>query len=289
MHLPDPPSVEEIPVGDEKDGPYGIASGAGGALWLTFAGSGRIARLAPGGGLRTYALDASGCRPTVITPGPDGALWFTRHGDHRIGRVTVDGDSTSFPLPTPDSGPFGITAGPDGALWFTETRTDRVGRITVAGEVTEFGLPGTAPGALPSAITAGPDGALWCTLNQADAIGRVTVDGEVTTYPLPTSGAAPVGITSDGTALWFVEIGAGRIGRAPFLAPVARRPFLHRFPVIRLTPTIRHASRLLTPWSMSRKYSSRSRTRAFRPCGRPRFPRISKSIAPLQLGCCNDH
>ncbi|MFJ9847586.1 hypothetical protein ACIRYZ_45655 [Kitasatospora sp. NPDC101155] len=40
------------------------------------------------------------------------------------------------------------------------------------------------------------------------------LDGDVTIHPLPTQQAAPVGITcgADG-ALWFVEIGAGQIGR----------------------------------------------------------------------------
>lgn len=107
-------------------------------------------------------------------------------------------------MPTPDSGPFGITAGLDDAMWFTEMNADRIGRITSRGEITEFSLP--CVGAYPSAITAGPDEALWFTLNQANAIGRITVHGDIVIHPLPTPSDAPVGITSDGTALWFVEI-----------------------------------------------------------------------------------
>ncbi|MGN0119013.1 MAG: virginiamycin B lyase, partial [Streptomyces albidoflavus] len=45
MHPSDTPAVTVIPVADHRDGPYGITAGPDGALWLTFAGSGRIARL----------------------------------------------------------------------------------------------------------------------------------------------------------------------------------------------------------------------------------------------------
>lgn len=103
-------AVSEMSIADEGAGPYGITAGPDGALWLTFAHSGRIARLTLDGELHEYPLEPPGCRPTVIAPGPDGALWFTRSQDHRIGRITVDGEIESFPVPTPDSGPFGITA-----------------------------------------------------------------------------------------------------------------------------------------------------------------------------------
>lgn len=39
---------------------------------------------------------------------------------------------------------------------------------------------------------------------------------------------------------------------------------------------------------MSWKYAARSRTSLF-PLGLLRPSRISKSIAPLHLGCCDDH
>ena len=66
---------------------------------------------------------------------------------------------------------------------------------------------------MASMITTGPDGALWFTLNQAHAIGRFGLGGEATIHPLPTPDAAPVGITATADAVWFVEIGAGQVGR----------------------------------------------------------------------------
>jgi virginiamycin B lyase len=137
-----------------------------------------------------------------------------------------------------EAGPYGIATGPDGALWCTEITANQIGRIDADHQVTEYPIP--IEGAFPSAIVAGPDGAMWFTLNQANAIGRIETgtdgtdgsggldgtagsddgdgdgDGDlrITVYPLPTPGAAPVGITAgaDG-ALWFVEIGAGQLGR----------------------------------------------------------------------------
>jgi virginiamycin B lyase len=95
------PPIREIPVADKGAGPYGITAGPDGALWLTFAHSGQIARLTIDGELKEYPLDSPTCRPTVITPGPDGALWFTRSQDHQIGRITVDGGTEAFRVPTP--------------------------------------------------------------------------------------------------------------------------------------------------------------------------------------------
>lgn len=105
MHRPDVPASREISVADKGAGPYGIAAGPDGALWLTFAHSGRIARLTLDGELEEYPLDSPACRPTVITPGPDGALWFTRSQDHRIGRVTTDGEAESFRYRRPIADP----------------------------------------------------------------------------------------------------------------------------------------------------------------------------------------
>ncbi|WNG89200.1 hypothetical protein C6A87_008500 [Mycobacterium sp. ITM-2016-00317] len=54
---------------------------------------------------------------------------------------------------------------------------------------------------------------MWATANQADAVVRVAPDGALEQFALPAPGAAPVGITWADDAVWFAEIGAGRIGR----------------------------------------------------------------------------
>lgn len=72
MQHSEAPPIREIPVADKGAGPYGITAGPDGALWLTFAHSGQIARLTTDGELKEYPLDSPTCRPTVITSGPDG-------------------------------------------------------------------------------------------------------------------------------------------------------------------------------------------------------------------------
>ena len=84
-------------MADKGARPSGITAGPDGALWLTFAHSGQIARLTIQGELKEYPLDSPTCRPTVVTSGPDGALWFTRFQDHQIGRITVDGGTEDLP------------------------------------------------------------------------------------------------------------------------------------------------------------------------------------------------
>jgi virginiamycin B lyase len=79
-------------------------------------------------------------------------------------------------------------------------------------------------------LTTGPDGAVWCTLNQADAIARIDpATGTATVHDLPTPSAAPVGITTaaDGT-VWFVEIGAGQLGRIAPDGTIAEHPLPDR-------------------------------------------------------------
>lgn len=66
-------------------GPYALAAGPDGALWVTLVHAGAIARVGTAGEVRVFEV-AAGSRPSLITAGPDGALWFTRN---EIGRAHV--------------------------------------------------------------------------------------------------------------------------------------------------------------------------------------------------------
>lgn len=68
-------------------GPYALAAGPDGAMWVTLAHSGEIARVTETGEVAVYPV-APQARPSIIAAGPDGAMWFTRAGDDRIGRIT---------------------------------------------------------------------------------------------------------------------------------------------------------------------------------------------------------
>jgi virginiamycin B lyase len=214
-------------VGEPGAGPYAVAVDAAGVAWITLVHSGQVARLTPDGPPELHDLGNPAARPSLLAVGPDGAVWVTRGGDDRIDRV--DGDRRTFEV---SGGPFGIAAGPEGGIWFTAAGADAVGRLAPDGEVTLTPVPGTS--GMPAMIAAGPDGAMWFTLNREAALGRVDAAGEVTVHPLPDPACGPVGIAADGEALWFAEIGAGRVGRlvpgGPLrsstcpTAPLARTP-----------------------------------------------------------------
>jgi virginiamycin B lyase len=53
---------------------------------------------------------------------------------------------------------------------------------------------------------------LWFTLNAAASVGRVDDDGAVMVLPLALEGAAPVGIASGPSGVWFADIMGDRIG-----------------------------------------------------------------------------
>jgi virginiamycin B lyase len=207
-------TITRTAVGEAGAGPYAVVVDAEGAAWTGLVHAGQVARLVPGEPVGLLDLGNPACRPSQQAVGPDGAVWVTRNGDDRIDRIErVDGDLTHRSVEVPaGTGPYGIAAGPDGAVWFTGIVGDVVGRLAPDGTVSLAPLPEES--GMPAMITAGPDGALWCTLNRNAALARVDPEGStVTLHPLPDPECGPVGIAADGTALWFTEIGAGRVGR----------------------------------------------------------------------------
>lgn len=193
-------------VGEPGASPYAVAVDGNGVAWVTLVHSGQVARLAPGGSPELHDLGNPAARPSLLALAPDGAVWVTRGGDDRIDRL--DGARRSFPVGT---SPYGIAVGPGDEVWFTAIDADAIGRLAPDGTATLTPVPGGI--GMPAMITAGPDGAMWFTLNRGSGLGRVDAAGEVTVHPLPDPGCGPVGIASDATALWFAEIGAGRVGR----------------------------------------------------------------------------
>ncbi len=96
-------------------------------------------------------------------------------------------------------------------MWFTLSGVDRVGRVTMAGEVTEYPAPGALPVGRHGRPGRGP------VVHPQPAERRRTADHRRPLAPpvpcrpgAPRRWASPAG--PDG-ALWFTEIGAGRIGR----------------------------------------------------------------------------
>jgi virginiamycin B lyase len=202
--------LTRITVGEPGGGPYAVAVDAAGVVWTTLVHSGQVARLPPDGPPELHDLGNPAARPSLLALAPDGAVWVTRGGDDRIDRI--HGTRRSFAVA---ASPYGIALGPDGGVWFTAIGADAVGRLAPDGSVTLTPIPGDSDSdhGMPAMITAGPDGAMWFTLNRGAALGRVDIAGGITVRPLPDPGCGPVGIAGDGRALWFAEIGAGRVGR----------------------------------------------------------------------------
>ena len=185
-------------LGNGLDGPYGVASGPDGALWIT-NWNGTITRLTTKGVATNYS-GADIDYPTSITAGPDAAMWFTSRGNNMIGRIAMSGKIAMFTNATIDN-PYGITRGPDGGLWFVNNGTGTIGHITKAGEITDFSGSGIEA---DISITAGPNGNMWFC--NREEIGEITTTGKlVELYQLP-AGMAPTSITKgpDG-ALWFTN------------------------------------------------------------------------------------
>ena len=81
-------------------GPYGVAASPDGALWVTLADAGKIARVTMDGSVQQFK---AGKKPMQITPHG----WFTFAGG--VGRVTPDGIVTTTKV---SGSPYGIVEGP---------------------------------------------------------------------------------------------------------------------------------------------------------------------------------
>ena len=202
-------AIEEYRVADAGAGPYGITTGADGALWLSLVHAGQIARRSIDGARTRSCTSSTTGRPSLITSGPDGALWLTESQGNRIARITTSGELSSFELPTPDSGPFGIVSGPDGALWFTEMTANRIGRLTPEGEIRDTRCPSRAR-SVDDHLRVRRRAVVHDEPGQRDRPDEPR--RQERTLRLPTPEAALVGITSTAHRMWFAEIGAGQIG-----------------------------------------------------------------------------
>ena len=74
-------------------GPYALAAGPDGAMWVTLVHSCAVARVTETGAVTVFPVDPQS-RPSIITAGPDGAMWFTNPANNSIGRITTNGTIT---------------------------------------------------------------------------------------------------------------------------------------------------------------------------------------------------
>lgn len=193
-------------------GPWNIAKGPDGNMWVAATGYAEIIKVAPDGTMTYYTLPNPASQLQGIVTGSDGNLWFAEQGNNAIGKITTSGVITEYTLPQAYAAPDGVALGSDGNVWFADLANNMLGKITPSGQITEYPFPANTS---VTGIAAGPDGNLWMSDLGHNAILKVSTSGTVlATYPIPSSNAEPHGLAAgpDGN-IWFTEFSTGKIGR----------------------------------------------------------------------------
>jgi len=156
-------------------GPYGVAVGPDGSLYIADSGNRRVRRVGTDGTITTVAGNGGGgfggdggpataamlASPLGVAVGPDGSLYITDSGNSRVRRVGPNGTITTVagngqPGFGGDGGPataarlwspYGVAVGPDGSLYITDQgnrENSRVRRVGPDGTITTFA--GSQPG-----------------------------------------------------------------------------------------------------------------------------------------------
>ncbi|MEI4741899.1 hypothetical protein OAX51_01230 (plasmid) [Rhodococcus erythropolis] len=168
-------------------GPYAVAFGPGGDMWVTLVNTGELVRRSPDGRERRFTI---GERPGQLTVTSE-ATWCAVTGADRIAIIT-SGDRLNF-IDVP-GGPYGIAADGPGAL-VTLMQGNKLAVVSRDGIRSELAVP--LDGAYPAMATAHRDGSVWVSLNQRGALARRDAAGDTELITLP-DGAAPVGIAAAG-------------------------------------------------------------------------------------------
>lgn len=183
-------------------GPYAVAFGPGGDMWVTLVNTGELVRRSPDGSERRFTI---GERPGQLTVTPD-ATWCAVTGANRIAIITSDDRLNIIDVP---GGPYGIAAvGPDALV--TLMQDNKLAVVSRDGIRSEVAVP--LDGAYPAMATAHRDGSVWVSLNQRGALARRDAAGDTELITLP-DGAAPVGIAAAGEHVWSADIARGSILR----------------------------------------------------------------------------
>ena len=212
-----PESVAILDLGDA--GPYAIAFGAVGDMWVTLVNTGELLRRSADDSEHRFRV---GERPGQLGVA-QGGTWCAVTGEDRVALVTTD-DRVSF-IEVP-GGPYGVVVAGD-EVWTTLMEGNGVALIGPDGVRDRLTFP--VEGAFPAMVAVHDDGSIWTSLNQGHALARTDPSGDLELIELP-EGAAPVGVAAGGDFVWTADIARGSILR------VDRRRQITEFP---LTPESR--------------------------------------------------
>jgi sugar lactone lactonase YvrE len=154
-------------------GPSGMATDAGGNVYVTSANDGRIRRITPAGAVTTLPLTLNG--PSGIALDPSGNLVVAESGAHRVVRVTPAGVVTPIAGVQGSAGfadgaaatakfnqPRGIAVDTDGTIYVSDANNHLIRKIdpglTVSTLAGGQGIQGYANGSGASARFAFPEG-----------------------------------------------------------------------------------------------------------------------------------
>ncbi len=187
-----------------------------GSIWWVGQWLDIVGRIDPEtGSMREYPLPA-GAKPHSVTPDSDGNMFYLGNKNATIGKLDPStGDIVEFPMPEPEArdphtGEFDAA----GRFWFTLQQSNRVGRLDPStGEIILMKLD--RPRSRPYGIKIDADGDAWVACNGGPCLYRFERDSMAATridLPNQESHVRRLDIADDGV-IWYVNSGAGRLGR----------------------------------------------------------------------------
>ncbi len=230
-------TVTEYSVPTGNCGLNSIVAGPDGALWFIERQGNKIGRITTDGTITEYPIPTGNSASINIVAGPDGALWFTESNVDKIGRITATTGAGGSDAQTVENAKALLTPTALNPVEGVDTNIATKAQAVVDASydwvtVTLDSSSNTQIAASGGAITYGNtivtgDVTFHLAKNSATATKTVSITvparsgetpgavdtGIITEYSVPT-GSSPVDIVAgpDG-AMWFTEMGTGKIGR----------------------------------------------------------------------------
>jgi virginiamycin B lyase len=141
---------------------------------------------------------------------------------------------TEYTLAKSGGKPTWVAAATDGSVWFSDPATTSVARLEPSGAVTRYPLP---EGRTPGSLVVARDGSVWVA-TVGPAIAHLTKSGRLVGYAVPTTQGNPMGGVPDTApaaltagpdgAIWFLEMGADKVGRITADGKITEYPLPER-------------------------------------------------------------
>lgn len=232
---------EFITIPTREAGPMGITmSPDGNSIWFAEIIGNNISRLDVNSNKITEYNTGENTGPAFLTFDDKEILWISLTYSHSIMRVHPDSidvnrnsSMTVFTLPNKEPfSPFGISVitGADGKqkIFVSDHGSSRVVSADVGTDLNSFMSYWTSPSdaslvTLPGQIVADKKGNIYFPEHGGNRIAKIDTTGVMTEYDIPTGPLSTViflGISDDGSKVWFTEIIANKIAYLDTTIPV---------------------------------------------------------------------